>query len=376
MALVALSRTTFQAHGLLERRDLQRLLRDRVEIIAPDVLVIKEEFSDWEGARRSIDLLGIDQNANLVVIELKRTEDGGHMELQALRYAAMVSKMTFDKLTDVFAEHLKKTGSGEDARQKLLDFVGWEEPDEERFAQEVRIVLAAAEFSRELTTTVLWLNEYGLDIRCVRLQPYSHGASIFVDVQQILPLPETAEYFVKLSEKRAEERKARSEGQWSGLWFVNVGMSNPASEQFHEGRGNVRHWMNCTQHGYLAAGNGARFSQALQRLPKGAPVVAYQAQRGYVGYGIVTTTAQPIQIVELADGRTLAETLNQQDYNNDRPQEKWEYAVRVDWQRTFDLNQAKRFDRIFANPNVVCKLNHPLTVNFVRQQFHIEHLEP
>jgi len=28
---------------------------------------------------------------------LKRTEDGGHLELQAIRYAAMVSTMTFDQ---------------------------------------------------------------------------------------------------------------------------------------------------------------------------------------------------------------------------------------------------------------------------------------
>ena len=29
------------------------------------------------------------------MIELKRTDDGGHMDLQAIRYAAMVSSMTF-----------------------------------------------------------------------------------------------------------------------------------------------------------------------------------------------------------------------------------------------------------------------------------------
>jgi len=64
-------------------------------------LVVSEEFGDWEDSRRRIDLLGIDKAANLVVIELKRTEDGGHMELQAIRYAAMVSKMTFDRLVEV-----------------------------------------------------------------------------------------------------------------------------------------------------------------------------------------------------------------------------------------------------------------------------------
>jgi RecB family endonuclease NucS len=55
--------------------------------------VITEEFSEWEDSSRRIDLLCLDQKARLVAIEIKRTEDGGHMELQAIRYAAMVSSM-------------------------------------------------------------------------------------------------------------------------------------------------------------------------------------------------------------------------------------------------------------------------------------------
>jgi hypothetical protein len=61
------------------------------------VLVIGEAFCQWEDSKRRIDLLAIDEGANVVEIELKRTEDGGHMELQAVRYAAMVSAITFDK---------------------------------------------------------------------------------------------------------------------------------------------------------------------------------------------------------------------------------------------------------------------------------------
>ena len=86
-----LDETTFNLAGLQERRDLQRLLREHIEVIAPNSLVIAEEFGDWDESRRRIDLLAIDKEANLVVIELKRTEDGGHMELQSIRYASMVS---------------------------------------------------------------------------------------------------------------------------------------------------------------------------------------------------------------------------------------------------------------------------------------------
>jgi hypothetical protein len=58
----------------------------------------------------------------------------------------------------------------------------------------------------------MWLNdEYGLDIRCVRLQPYSHAAGIFVDAQQVIPLPEAADYQVQLRKKQQEERKENIE---------------------------------------------------------------------------------------------------------------------------------------------------------------------
>jgi hypothetical protein len=104
-SLAALTATTFSAEGIQERRHLQRMLRDQVRVLADDLLVIAEEFGNWEDSQRRIDLLAVDRQANLVVIELKRTEDGGHVELQAIRYAAMVSTMTFDQAVDAFARH-------------------------------------------------------------------------------------------------------------------------------------------------------------------------------------------------------------------------------------------------------------------------------
>ena len=201
--------TRFCESGISERGDLQRLLRGNIEIISPDTLVIAEEFGEWEDSRRRIDLLGIDKEANLVVIELKRTEDGGHMELQAIRYAAMVSTMTFERAVEVYAQYLARTGSDSDARASLLEFLEWDEPDEDSFAQNARLVLAAADFSKELTTTVMWLNEQGLDIRCVRIKPYCYEEKVLADVQQVIPLPEAEEYRVRIREKQQRERVAK-----------------------------------------------------------------------------------------------------------------------------------------------------------------------
>lgn len=370
--LLELKPTTFLQLGLSERGDLQRLLREQVGIIAPDVLVVSEEFAGWEDSKRRIDLLGIDRDANLVVIELKRTEDGGHMELQAIRYAAMVSKMTFDKVADALTAHLSAQQAPGDARQVLLDFLRWTTPDEGRFAQSVRIVLASAEFSRELTSAVLWLNEQGLDIRCVRMRPHSDGTRLFIDVQQILPLPEASEYFVNLREKEAEQRQSRwREALWSGLWFVNIGMDDVDRPAEEAGRGYARHWDNCTRLGYVAAGGGARYSGPLKRLDLGAKIVAYQRGEGYVGYGVVTAVAQPIHHFRVESGETLAEALNQADYNAARPEDNWEYAVGIRWLKHVPLNDAKTFKGVFANQNVVCKLSDPVTVAFVREHFEI-----
>lgn len=207
--LKALQKTTFAMQGIKERADLQRVLRDQIEVLSPDTLVISEEFGEWEDSRRRIDLLGLDKNGNLVVIELKRTEDGGLMELQAIRYAAMVSNLTFDRAVSIYEDYLRKQGKSDDAKDLILDFLGEDEPDEDEFAQDVRIVLASAEFSKELTSSVMWLNEHGLDIRCVRMRPYKDGDKTLLDIQTVIPLPEAEEYQIQVREKQLKEREAR-----------------------------------------------------------------------------------------------------------------------------------------------------------------------
>ena len=210
-SVTQLTITSLAAHGIRERQDLQRLLRARIDAIAPDTMVLAEEFGEWEESRRRIDLLALDADANLVVIELKRTEDGGHMDLQAIRYAALVSTMTFDQAVAAHRKYLASHASEDDPREAILEFLGWTEPDEELFANDVRIVLAAADFSKELTSSVLWLNQRDLDIRCVRLMPYGDEENLFLEIQQVIPLPEAADYTIKVKEKVRAERRTRSE---------------------------------------------------------------------------------------------------------------------------------------------------------------------
>ena len=209
--IVELPAASFAAAGVRERYDLQRLLRENIEVIASGSLVIAEEFGDWDDSSRRIDLLAIDKSANLVVIELKRTDDGGHMDLQAVRYAAMVSTLDFDQAVQFYSQYLTRLGTdASQARSRILSFLGWVDQTDGVFARDVRIVLAAAEFSKEITTTVLWLNGRGIDVRCVRLKPYFLQDRLLVDVQQIIPTPGTADYQIKILEKSRQEGQSRA----------------------------------------------------------------------------------------------------------------------------------------------------------------------
>jgi hypothetical protein len=229
-AITALDQKTFGSLAVAERSDLQRLLRERVEVIAPETLIIAEEFCEWDDSRRRIDLLGIDRDANLVVIELKRTEDGGHMELQAIRYAAMVSAMSLSKAIEVYAKYIgRRKGGGtfrvspeDDAESAILKFLGWETPEPDAFGQAVRIILVSAEFSKEITTSVLWLNSHDLDIRCVRLRPYSLDSRIILDVEQVIPLPEAADITIQITQKAEEARQARRQSRDFSKYNVTV----------------------------------------------------------------------------------------------------------------------------------------------------------
>ena len=241
-----LDKTTFHIEKLYEVQDLQKYISNSIEIIDSGLLVIQTEFSDWQISRRSIDILCVDEDANLVVVELKRTEDGGHMELQSIRYASMVSNMTFEATVKTYEKYLKKINQEKNAEEEILNFLGWEGNTEDEFNQEVRIILVSANFSKELTTSILWLNEkQGIDIRCIRVKPQKDGDSLYFDIQQIIPLPETAEYQVKLKEKVAEERSLRLESKRAKSIFkllfaagkLKIGQNvllKPAIEQGHE----------------------------------------------------------------------------------------------------------------------------------------------
>jgi hypothetical protein len=228
-------RGAFANLGLSERYDLQRLLLRDISVLGDDLYVVGEEVTYWKDARRRIDILAVDRTGRLVIIEIKRTDDGGHMDLQSIRYAAMVSSFTFDEVVRIHADHLSAMGAeAEEAEANLTAFLSLDE-EEPTIATDVRIILVSADFGREITTTVLWLNGFeGMDVRCVRLMPYEIDGKVLIDVQQAIPLPEAADYQVRVRRKEAARERARSDGRdWTQYHVIVDGQALPAERKRH-----------------------------------------------------------------------------------------------------------------------------------------------
>lgn len=298
-SLQKIETTNFSSEEILERQHLQSTLKRQIDVIAPNCLVISEEFSEWSGSQRRIDLLAVDKEGNLVVIELKRTETGEHMELQALRYAAMVSTLTFSRAVEIYQKYLVSIGSEDNAEGKLLEFLGWEEPQEDDFALDVRIILVSSNFSKELTTSVMWLNERNLNIRCVRLIPYRHQSQVLVDVQQIIPLPEAESYQIKIKQQSEERREARK-------------LSKDYTRYLFQGNSfNKRKLVLAVIQQWFSENKPSQFSELLQAFPQeirsgGLFVPVDDAKEIYGRQGIYRHFLGDGEILELPDSAQYA----------------------------------------------------------------------
>src|SRR2546430_5788500 len=87
----------FSISGLKERSDIQRLLRTQIDVISEDLYVLTEEFSEWEESKRRIDILAVDANANLVVLELKRTSRSEEHTSELQSQSNLVCRLLLEK---------------------------------------------------------------------------------------------------------------------------------------------------------------------------------------------------------------------------------------------------------------------------------------
>ena len=206
--LVRLRRRRFHDLKLQERPHLQEWLAQTPEALGEDLLVIQKEFDGFADTRERLDLLTLDKEGRLVVIENKLDDSGRDVVWQALKYVAYCSSLKKAELVQIYQEYLDQWSDDENAVANLCEFLDVEDLDDTvlNAGNEQRLILVAANFRKEVTATVLWLLGHGVRVQCFRVLPYSLGEELLIDLQQIIPTPEAADYMIGMAAKESEEK--------------------------------------------------------------------------------------------------------------------------------------------------------------------------
>ena len=208
--LEPIQEATFAALQFREREHVQEWLVNHPEAFGEELLFIQKEFDGFDDTRERLDLLALDKQGNIVVIENKLDDSGRDVTWQALKYASYCSSLSKLQIREIYQSYLTKQGLEEDAGEAITEFMEVDEFSELQLNQTQRIILVAANYRKEVTSTVLWLlTNYQVQLQCFKLTPYLHGEEALLSIEQIIPVPEAAEFTIKMAEKAREEQQTQ-----------------------------------------------------------------------------------------------------------------------------------------------------------------------
>jgi len=205
--------------------EVRDLVASNLGMFFPGLKTISTEFSRWEDSARRLDILAVDADLNLYVMEFKRDSDGAHAELQALRYAAMLSVCNFNDLVQAGYQYRQKANPAlvvGEWESELLSFLGASSPGDIELPRIPKIYLISSKFNKEITTTVLWLNEMfgsisqdldGMDITCFEVGVYDLNGQKALHFDQIIPIPAAKDYQVRARAKEIESAKNQAKSK-------------------------------------------------------------------------------------------------------------------------------------------------------------------
>lgn len=206
--LTRLDQKRFTDLNLRERDHLQEWLANLPDALGEELLIIQKEFDGFDETRERLDLLALDKDGNLVVIENKLDDSGRDVTWQALKYTAYVSSLNKAQIVDIYDQYLDRYCGGGNAVKQICDFMEVEDLSEIvlNSGNNQRMMFIAANFRREVTATVLWLLSRGIRAQCFKVTPFGFGDELILDVQQIIPTPEAADFMIGMSTKENEEK--------------------------------------------------------------------------------------------------------------------------------------------------------------------------
>jgi hypothetical protein len=198
-----------------ERNHLQEWLANMPEALGEELLIIQKEFDGFDDTRERLDLLALDKDGNLVIIENKLDDTGRDVVWQTLKYASYCSSLSKLQIIEIYQRYLNRYQQGGDASGLLCEFLGVEDTEELKLNQgnSQRLMMVAANFRKEVTSTALWLLGNGIQVQCFKATPFSDGEQLYLSVDQIIPTPEAKEFMIGINAKEAEEKNTEVEAK-------------------------------------------------------------------------------------------------------------------------------------------------------------------
>ena len=203
--ITKLKQKTFSELKFRERDHLQEWIANNPSSLGEELLIIQKEFCGFTETNERLDLLALDKFGNLVVIENKLDDSGKDVSWQAIKYASYCSSLTKQDIIKIYQDYL---GTSAIATDKLCDFFDGKDISEIVLNQGLnsqRLILVAANFRKEVTSSVLWLLNFKIRLQCFKVTPYCYDEQLFLNVEQILPTKETEDFAISISTKAQEE---------------------------------------------------------------------------------------------------------------------------------------------------------------------------
>lgn len=152
-----------------EQDDLENWLKKEISLISDDLLIIGNQVKTIYGGK--IDILCLDKNGDTVIIELKRDMTPRDATAQALDYASWVKDLSYDDITTIYNDYLKK--HEEDQMPSLEEAFSGKFNDNlpEMLNQNHKILIVATEMDDSTERIIKYLSEtYGVSINFVKFQ--------------------------------------------------------------------------------------------------------------------------------------------------------------------------------------------------------------
>jgi hypothetical protein len=121
-----------------------------------------------------IDLLGIDQYGNTVVIELKRDKTPRETLTQLIEYASYIDNLDYDQLNEIFQNYTGEDSTLEDYHKEY--FKSDLEQETISWNKNSKLVIVASKITKDIKQTALYMRKWGIDIYCVEFKYFTTSA--------------------------------------------------------------------------------------------------------------------------------------------------------------------------------------------------------